>query len=64
MWAFALWDIFYYIWLYVLLRWPPGLMTVDVLFLIPRPWIAPVLVPVVISLLMMGSALVILRRRA
>ncbi len=63
MWAFALWDIFYYIWLYVLLRWPPGPMTVDVLFLIPRPWIAPVLMPVVISLLMIGSALAILRRR-
>ena len=64
MWAFALWDIFYYIWLYVLLRWPPGPMTVDVLFLIPKPWIAPVFVPVVISLLMIGSALAILRRRA
>jgi hypothetical protein len=63
MWAFALWDIFYYVWLYVLLRWPPSPMTIDVLFLIPRPWIAPVFVPVVISLLMAGSALAILRRR-
>ena len=63
MWAFAIWDIFYYIWLYVLLRWPPGPMTVDVLFLIPRPWIAPVFVPVAISLLMIGWALAILGRR-
>lgn len=63
LWTFALWDIFYYVWLYVLLRWPPGLTTTDVLFLIPRPWIAPVLVPVVISLLMIGSALAILGRR-
>jgi len=60
MWAFALWDIFYYIWLYVLLRWPSSLMTVDVLFLIPRPWIAPVFVPVLASLLMIGAALAIL----
>jgi hypothetical protein len=64
MWAFAIWDIFYYVWLYVLLRWPPSPMTVDVLFLIPRPWIAPVFVPVVVSLLMMGWALAILGRRA
>ncbi len=63
MWAFALWDIFYYIWLYALLRWPSGPMTIDVLFLIPRPWIAPVFVPVVASLLMIGAALAILRRK-
>ncbi len=63
MWAFALWDIFYYIWLYVLLRWPSGPMTIDVLFLIPRPWIAPVLVPLLASLLMMGAALAILSGR-
>ena len=63
MWAFAVWDIFYYIWLYVLLRWPSGPMTIDVLFLIPRPWIAPVFVPVTVSLLMAGVALAILRRK-
>ena len=61
MWAFAFWDIFYYVWLYALLRWPSGPMTIDVLFLIPRPWIAPVFVPVVASLLMIGAALAILR---
>jgi len=38
-------------------------MTIDVLFLIPRPWIAPVFVPVVASLLMIGAALAILRRK-
>ena len=63
MWAFALWDIFYYVWLYVLLKWPSGPMTIDVLFLIPRPWIAPVLVPVLASLLMIGAALAILRQK-
>ncbi|MFH1689922.1 MAG: hypothetical protein ABIE42_06755 [Candidatus Eisenbacteria bacterium] len=61
MWAFALWDIFYYVWLYVLLRWPSGATTIDVLFLIPVPWIAPVFVPIVVSLLMIGAALAILR---
>jgi hypothetical protein len=44
--AFGLWDIFYYIWLYVFIRWPASLLTSDILFLIPVPWIAPVLLPV------------------
>lgn len=61
-WAFAVWDIFYYLWLYVLLRWPPDLMTLDVLFLIPRVWVAPVVLPVVVSATMLILATVILRR--
>lgn len=44
--AFGLWDIFYYVWLYVFIRWPSSLLTSDILFLIPVPWIAPVLLPV------------------
>lgn len=61
-WAFAVWDIFYYAWLYVLLRWPPNLMTLDVLFLIPHVWVAPVVLPVVVSGVMLVLATVILRR--
>lgn len=49
LWTFAFWDLFYYGSLYILIRWPPSLMTIDVLFLIPKPWIAPVWVPVTIS---------------
>ena len=48
-WTFALWDLFYYCSLYFLIKWPPKLTTIDVLFLIPRPWIAPVWVPIGIS---------------
>jgi hypothetical protein len=61
-WTFAVWDIFYYVWLYVLLRWPPDLMTLDVLFLIPRVWVAPVVLPVAVSGMMMVLATAILRR--
>ncbi len=50
LWTFALWDLFYYVSLYVLIKWPPNLTTTDVLFLIPRPWIAPVWIPIGISL--------------
>jgi hypothetical protein len=49
LWTFAVWDLSYYVSLYVLLRWPPTLTTIDVLFLIPEPWIAPVWVPIGIS---------------
>jgi hypothetical protein len=61
-WAFAVWDIFYYLWLFALLRWPPDLMTLDVLFLIPRVWVAPVVLPVVVSGMMLVLAVTILRR--
>lgn len=55
-WVFGLWDLFYYGFLYAILAWPKGLLTMDVLFLIPGPWIAPVGVPVATSIgfLMVG----------
>jgi hypothetical protein len=51
LWTFAFWDLFYYLSLYILIKWPPKLTTIDVLFLIPKPWIAPVWFPLGISLL-------------
>lgn len=49
LWTFAFWDLFYYFSLHILIKWPPSLRTIDVLFLIPKPWIAPVWVPIGIS---------------
>jgi hypothetical protein len=49
LWTFAFWDLFYYLSLYILIKWPPKLTTIDVLFLIPKPWIAPVWFPVTVS---------------
>ena len=60
--AFATWDIFYYIWLKLLLGWPESLLTWDILFLIPLPWIAPVLSPIIVSLCLIAGAVLILRR--
>jgi hypothetical protein len=62
MWVFALWDVFYYAWLHVFLGWPPDLMTLDVLFLIPGVWVAPVVLPLVASGIMAAVSLGILRR--
>jgi hypothetical protein len=49
LWTFAFWDLFYYLSLYILIKWPPKLTTIDVLFLIPIPWIAPVWFPIGVS---------------
>jgi hypothetical protein len=58
--AFAVWDIFYYVWLKVMLNWPGGLLEWDVLFLIPVPWLGPVIAPVLISLVMLLSGSMII----
>lgn len=58
--SFAIWDIFYYVFLWLLLGWPESLMTWDVLFLIPTTWTGPVLSPVLVSLTMILLAMVIL----
>jgi len=45
--AFGIWDIFYYIFLKLLLGWPASLFTWDILFLLPTTWVGPVLAPVI-----------------
>ena len=50
--TFAIWDIFYYAGLKIFLQWPASLFTWDILFLIPVPWVAPVLAPIICSLTM------------
>lgn len=57
---FAVWDLFYYVWLKVLIDWPASIMDWDVLFLIPITWASPVLAPVLVSLAMLVFAGVIL----
>jgi hypothetical protein len=47
--AFAIWDIFYYVFLYVLIEWPQSLFTWDILFLIPCPWTGPVIAPCLVA---------------
>ena len=57
--SFAVWDIFYYVFLKLLLHWPDSLLNWDLLFLIPVPWVGPVLCPMLNSLSMILLALVI-----
>ncbi|MEA3396685.1 MAG: hypothetical protein U9R05_04410 [Chloroflexota bacterium] len=55
--AFGLWDIFYYLWLRVFIGWPASLLSMDILFLIPLPWWGPVIAPVLIAALMAAGGL-------
>jgi hypothetical protein len=54
--TFAVWDLFYYLFLYVFLGWPQSLLTWDLLFLIPVAWVSPVLAPIIVSFTFIGLA--------
>jgi hypothetical protein len=60
--AFGVWDIFYYVWLKVTLNWPSTLFDWDILFLIPTPWIGPVIAPVLISIVMIAAGVLVIRK--
>jgi len=57
--CFAIWDIFYYVFLKVLINWPDSLSSWDILFLIPVPWVGPVIAPCIVSLTMIYLTLII-----
>jgi hypothetical protein len=58
--AFGVWDIFYYIFLKLILNWPEKWNTTDVFFLIPAPWIGPVWLPILCSVMIIIISLLIL----
>ena len=57
---FGIWDIFYYLFLKIYLDWPESFFTWDILFLIPLPWVGPVLAPVLVSLALIYAGIIIL----
>lgn len=61
--AFGVWDVFYYIFLRLTIGWPKSFSDLDIFFLLPFPWVGPVFVPVLISIvLVLGSVWFILRK--
>jgi len=62
--AFGFWDIFFYIFLKVTIGWPASLFTWDILFLLPGPWVGPVIAPVLVSIAMIGGGIATLLREA
>jgi hypothetical protein len=61
---FAIWDIFYYVWLKILINWPVSIMDWDILFMIPTKWASPVLAPVIVSVIMLLFAVIMLYRNS
>jgi hypothetical protein len=57
LWTFAIWDLTYYVTLCATIRWPSSLTALDVLFLIPIPWISPVWFPLLVSTLCIAAVL-------
>src|SRR4029077_18319971 len=62
--AFGLWDLFYYVFLKVLIGWPASLLTWAILFLVPVPGVAPALAPGLVALVMVVAGALALWREA
>lgn len=60
--CFGIWDIAFYASLKLLLNWPASLFTWDILFLLPVPWVGPVLAPLLVSVAMVSAGLISLWR--
>ena len=58
--CFGVWDLIYYLVLKLRLGWPASLLEWDILFLIPLPWTAPVLAPIIISLGLVTAGIMLL----
>ncbi|MBI2011790.1 hypothetical protein HYS91_03405 [Candidatus Daviesbacteria bacterium] len=60
--AFGVWDIFYYVFLRLTIGWPTSFSDLDIFFLLPVPWVGPVFVPVLISLSLITASLMYLKK--
>ncbi|MFQ5433128.1 MAG: hypothetical protein ACE5EN_11570 [Nitrospinota bacterium] len=58
--AFGLWDIFYYVWLKIFMGWPESFLTPDLLFLLPVVWWGPVLAPMIVGASLCGASIIII----
>lgn len=62
--AFGIWDIVFYACLALIVDWPKSLFTWDILFLIPVPWVGPVIAPILVSIAMITGGIWCLWREA
>lgn len=58
---FGIWDIFYYFWLYVFLKWPSSILEWDILFSIPVSWASPVICPIIVAFLLITIGIFVLK---
>ncbi len=60
--AFGVWDLVYYLGLFLALGWPPAPGTWDILFLLPWPWVGPVYAPATAAVLMVVFGVLVARK--
>jgi hypothetical protein len=60
--AFGAWDLVFYLFLKIILNWPESLATWDILFLLPLPWVGPVLAPGIVAATMVCAGVIVLKR--
>jgi hypothetical protein len=53
--VFGVWDIFFYLFLKATINWPASPFTWDILFLLPGPWVGPVIAPCIVSATMIAA---------
>lgn len=62
--AFGIWDIFYYVFLRLLIGWPASLWTWDILFMLPVLWVGPMIAPLLVSVSMIAAGTAIMWRES
>jgi hypothetical protein len=63
LWVFAIWDIFYYIFLFLLISWPPSIFIMDVVFLIPIKWYVPFWAVIIVMIVFLINSFYIFRKK-
>lgn len=63
LWVFGIWDIFYYIFLFLLINWPKTIFAMDVVFLIPIKWYVPVWVALIVMIVFLINSFYIFRKK-
>lgn len=61
---FGVWDLAYYLGLWLVLGWPSSLFTWDLLFLVPRIWAGPVLSAAAMAVSLVAAGVILLEREA
>jgi hypothetical protein len=61
---FGVWDLAYYAGLKTMIGFPESLLTWDILFLIPVPWLGPALAPMIVAVSMIAAGVVVLAETA
>jgi hypothetical protein len=63
LWVFAIWDIFYYISLFLFISWPPSIFIIDVVFLIPIKWYVPFWAVITVMIVFLINSFYIFRKK-